>query len=74
MTFEKPGEHLFLLVIILKICSLFIVLPQRPCYAVVLKVMLPYSKALWIIQKEMHVDGGQARPTSYCALPYVRDH
>lgn len=41
---------------------------------VVLKVTLPYNKAFWVIQKEMHMDGAQARPTSYCALPYAGDH
>ena len=39
----------------------------------VLKTTLVYNKALWVIQKEMFMDGTQARPPSGHALHYAKD-
>lgn len=39
----------------------------------VLKATLVYNKALWVIQKEMCMDGTQARTPSGHALHYAKD-
>lgn len=74
MIFETFDENPFPFVIVLEIRNLFILLPSKLMLNSFLKGTLPYNKAHHTIHKETSMSGVQARPISYHALLYARDH